>query len=103
MNDAKPEESKNYQIYLERTTGGAELDVPASTKSNIIVAASDNPYGTVQFASPLKVNVSEDIGMVNASLVRSGGSIGQLRILFATTNVTATPGLDFAPANGGMN
>lgn len=73
-----------------------------NTKSDIIVAASDYPYGIVQFASPLKFNVSENVAAVNLSLIRTGGMTGQLQVSFSTSSATATPGLDFTPEKGGM-
>ena len=102
LDDATPEESKKYQIYLERTSGGAELDVPMNTKSEITVAASDNPYGIVQFARPVIFNVSESVGTVNLSLTRTGGTIGQLSVMFLTSSSTSTPAMDFTPASGGL-
>ena len=101
LDDGTPEESKIYQIYLERTTGGAELDVPANTRSSITVAASDNPYGTIRFVAPFRFNVSESAGAVNLSLTRFGGTIGQLRVSFTTSSATATPGIDYTPSSGG--
>ena len=102
LDDAVPEESKQYQIYLERTTGGAELDILTNVRSEITLAASDNPYGIVQFTLPVTFNVSENIGTFNLSLTRTGGAVGQLSVMFTTSSSTATPAVDFAPANGGL-
>ena len=102
LDDATPEESKKYQVFLERTTGGAELDILTNTRSEITLAASDNPYGIVQFALPVTFNVSESIGTFNLSLIRTGGTIGQLNVMLTTSRSTATPAVDFAPANGGL-
>ena len=95
-----PEESKKYQLYLERATGGAELDIPANTKVEITVAASDNPYGMVQFVDSLPLNVTENAGHINISATRTGGLIGRLQVMFTTTNAGAVPGVDFMPTSG---
>ena len=86
---------------MERTSGGAELDIPANTRANITVASSDHPYGTVQFSLPLRFNVSESAGRVNVTVTRTGGQIGQLHVSYTSTGSTATPGVDFSPVQGG--
>ncbi len=100
--DDKPEESELYVLTLDSTTGGAELDTSANaTKSFITVVASEEPYGTIQFQPPYAINVSESAGHINLTLTRSGGVIGQLRVRYATSSTTASPGTDFSPRNGG--
>ena len=48
----------------------------------VIVAASDDPHGVVQFATPLVKSLPEDSGTVDVMLLRSGGLVGTLLVNF---------------------
>eukprot|EP00794_Sanderia_malayensis_P009868 gene9868-10878_t len=95
------EESSVYELSLTAVTGGAEFDTSINaTKSFITVAASEQPYGVIQFISALPINVSENAGYVNLTIIRSIGFIGRVRVMYATSSNTATPGIDFSPTHG---
>lgn len=59
----------------------ARVDVNA-TAVEIIVPASNNPFGTVEFASSDPITAPEGGGPVQVNVARSGGLIGALRVNF---------------------
>ena len=84
------------------TASGTSIDPSVKARiASITVAASDDPFGIIQFQSPLIRNVSEDIGFVNLTVIRSGGSIGQLSVNYSVTSTTATQGMDYESLGSG--
>ena len=65
------------------------------------MVASDDPYGIVEFQSATPLNVSEDIGFVNLTVLRNGGSIGQLSVNYSVSSDTATEGADYESFGSG--
>lgn len=65
------------------------------------MVASDDPYGIVEFQSTTPLNVSEDIGFVNLTVLRNGGSIGQLSVNYSVSSDTATEGADYESFGSG--
>ena len=72
----------------------ARLDVNASSVE-VIVPASNNPHGSVQFASSNPVVTSEGAMPVQLNLVRTNGLIGALRINYAVLPDSASE-MDFS-------
>lgn len=67
--DSTPELTKAYRFQLEAISGGARLDSnPEATVSTLIVTASDNPHGKIQFAVS-QTRVSESVGKVSVAAV----------------------------------
>ena len=64
--------------------------------------ASDDPYGLIEFQSASTLNVSEDVGFVNLTVVRNGGSIGDLSVNYSVSSTTATQGTDYESFGSGM-
>ena len=97
--DALPELSKTFTLTLETIQGGARFDAdPKSTTATLLVAASDNPYGVVQFVSPFTRNVLEGVGQVSLGVERVFGSFGRLRINCTTNGsqpIAAAYGSDY--------
>eukprot|EP00118_Oscarella_pearsei_P022727 m.265821 g.265821 ORF g.265821 m.265821 type:complete len:6112 (+) comp40493_c2_seq23:779-19114(+) len=98
--DSTPELSRTFTLNLERVLGGARLDTdPEALSATLLVAASDNPHGIVQFSSPFTRTVSEGIGRVTLGLTRLFGSFGTLRVNFTTNGsqpIMATDGSDYS-------
>ena len=65
------------------------------------MVASDDPYGIVEFHSATPLNVSEDFGFVNLTVLRNGGSIGQLSVNYSVSSDTATEGADYESFGSG--
>ena len=72
---------------------------PAGNTSEFSRCTHGSTSGTVQFSSAT-YGAIEDIGTLNISLVRSGGSAGSLTVNYATGGGTATAGQDYMPASG---
>ena len=80
----------------------AELDPSQSArKATVTVVASDDPYGIIEFQSASPQNVSEDVGFVNLTVVRDGGSIGHLSVNYNVSSATATKGVDYESFGSG--
>ena len=72
----------------------ARLDVNASSV-DVIVPASNNPHGSVQFASSTPITTSEGAMPLQISLARTNGLIGALRVNFTATLNSANE-MDFS-------
>ena len=60
----------------------------SSDQIEITVRASDNPHGTVDFASTA-ATTTEDVGVVTLNIVRLQGLVGDLRVNISTVAMTA--------------
>lgn len=101
--DSTAEELALYSFSL---TGASQtvLDPSQSARTaQITVVASDDPYGIIEFQSASTRNVSEDIGFVNLTVVRNGGSIGDLSVNYSVSSTTATEGTDYESFGSGMS
>ncbi|XP_068693739.1 adhesion G-protein coupled receptor V1-like isoform X3 [Montipora foliosa] len=94
-NDSIAEQLAMYVFRLTRSNV-VELDPSQSAReATITVVASDDPFGIIEFQSPSYLNISEDVGFVNLTVVRNGGSIGELRVNYNISSDTATHGVDY--------
>jgi hypothetical protein len=75
---------------------GAFLDTAQTTSTLNITAAAE---GTLQFSSPT-YSVSGNGGIATITVNRVGGSAGTVSVDFATTDGTATAGVDYRPVSG---
>ena len=83
MNDSTPE---NHEIFTVRlsdpiTTGisptGAATLVPGDSTATVVIGASDEPHGIIEFAPQSQpIRVTENVGTVDLRLVRIMGNIG---------------------------
>lgn len=97
--------AEELAVYSFSLLGASEtvLDPSASARqAQITVVASDDPYGIIEFQSASSLNVSEDIGFVNLTVVRNGGSIGDLSLNYSVSSTTATKGVDYESFGSGM-
>ncbi len=83
LSDEIPEVRRSFSLQI-LSTSIARIDLNA-TAVEIIIPASNNPHGTVQFASSALISTSEETGSVNIGVVRSGGLNGYIRINFTIT------------------
>lgn len=100
--DSTPEELAVYNFAL---TGSAQTSLDplqSARRAQITVVASDDPYGIIEFQSASMRNVSEDVGFVNLTVVRNGGSIGELSVNYSVSSTTATKGSDYDSFGNGM-
>lgn len=97
--------------------GNAPIDVtlpaPLGTGRVLTATATDPNGNTSEFSAgePVGVNgnlqfsvssmlVNEDVGLVNVTVLRKGGSTGTLTIDYATTDGSATAGHDYTSTSG---
>lgn len=73
----------------------------SARQAQITVVASDDPYGIIEFQSASSLNVSEDVGFVNLTVLRNGGSIGNLLVNYSVSSNTATKGVDYESFGSG--
>ncbi len=100
--DSTAEELAVYSFSL-LNANPAVLDPSQNAKTaQITVVASDDPYGIIEFQSASTRNVSEDVGFVNLTVVRNGGSIGDLSVNYSISSTTATEGTDYESFGTGM-
>ena len=84
--DALAEGDETFTMVL----GGAYVGTP----STATVTITDDPPGTIQFASPT-YSVNESDGSVTLQVTRVGGSQGQITATIQTFDGTATIGADY--------
>lgn len=101
--DSTAEEIAVYSFTLLGKIGETALDAAQSARqARITVVASDDPYGIIEFQSASSLNVTEDVGFVNLTVVRNGGSIGDLSVNYSVSSTTATKGVDYESFGSGI-
>lgn len=100
--DSTAEELAVYSFSLLGASETVLDPSPSARQAQITVVASDDPYGIIEFQSASSLNVSEDIGFVNLTVVRNGGSIGDLSLNYSVSSTTATKGVDYESFGSGM-
>ena len=92
-----------YVFRLTRSNVVELQPLQSAREATITVVASDDPFGIIEFQSPSYLNISEDVGFVNLTVVRNGGSIGELRVNYSISSDTATHGVDYGTFGEGEN
>jgi uncharacterized delta-60 repeat protein len=64
-----------------------------------LTISNDNSYGTLQFSAPSYL-VNENGGYATITVIRTGGAAGSVSVNYATTNGTATNGVNYFATNG---
>lgn len=102
-NDGTAEPNENFTVTLSGPTLGAELGTQASTTVTITDDDIAGTPGVLSFAVAQEA-LGEAAGTVNVSVVRTGGTTGQVTVDFAASVVAgaqaATPGSDFSLVAG---
>ena len=89
LNEGFVEGTKSFRVILSNPTGGALL----GARTNVPVSISDNDVGIqFQFAA---YSVAENAGAVLIGVVRGDDGTIPVTVDFATTDLTATNGLDY--------
>lgn len=94
LNEGFVEGTQTFRVLLSNPTGGAVLGSPTSAT----VLITDNDAG-IQFQSAT-YSVTEDAGAVVIRVVRGDDAPFPVSVDFATSDLTATNGLDYAATNG---
>ena len=100
--DSTAEELALYSFTLDGASSTVLDPSQSAVTAKITVVASDDPYGIIEFQSASTLNVSEDVGFVNLTVVRNGGSIGDLSVNYSVSSTTATQGTDYESFRSGM-
>jgi len=92
LNEGFVEGTKSFRVILSNPTGGALL----GARTNVPVSITDNDVGIqFQFAA---YSVAENAGAVLIGVVRGDDGTIPVTVDFATSNLTATSGLDYSGA-----
>ncbi|XP_032809135.2 adhesion G-protein coupled receptor V1 isoform X2 [Petromyzon marinus] len=100
LDDDIPELQQTFQLKLVMANGGARVNSQADS-AEIFLAGSDYPHGKFHFSQDL-IHMSEAAPLANASVVRDGGSLGYVRLLYLTVPGTATEGRDYERLHGDL-
>lgn len=99
--DTDPEEEKQFFFTLSNPTGGATLG--EITQATVRILDDDvHPGGEMRF-SESAYSVSEDGGTIQIPVQRTGASAGASSVDYATSDGTATAGVDYVAASGTLN
>ena len=99
--DSTAEELAVYSFSLRGASDTVLNPSQSAQQAQITVVASDDPYGIIEFQSASSLNVSEDVGFVNLTVLRNGGSIGNLLVNYSVSSNTATKGDDYESFGSG--
>ncbi|XP_075069096.1 adhesion G-protein coupled receptor V1 [Mixophyes fleayi] len=121
LDDEIPELAEHFRVTLTQAvsadgkvgstpTSGASID-PYKSSEDVTISASDHPYGLLQFSVdppprpgdnmtiPAKsvptIKVKEEIGQVKLLVVRAQGLLGQIRVQYKTSPLTAFSPRDY--------
>jgi hypothetical protein len=87
----------SLKIALQDNGGTANGGINTSATQTFNITVQDG--GELQFNSPTFA-IAEDGGNAVITVTRTGGSAGEARVNYATTNGTATAGQDYTSASG---
>ena len=99
--DSTAEELAVYSFSLLGASNTVLDPSQSARQGQITVVASDDPYGIIEFQSASSLNVSEDVGFVNLTVIRNGGSIGDLLVNYSISSNAATVGVDYESFGSG--
>lgn len=99
LDDTDAELPETFQVLLDRPTGGAALGFPSSAT---VTMQDDEVARTTFNFEAATFTVSELEGMATITVVRSEPAIGCVQVRYSTGPGTATPGLDYQPADGAL-
>jgi hypothetical protein len=95
----------NVTVPMPLGAGRSVTATATDADGNTSEFSAGNPAGSignVQF-SVGSINVQEDLGVLNVTVLRQGGSIGPLTVDFATADGTAIAGQDYTSASGTLS
>lgn len=99
LNDDAPETAKDFSITLSNPTPAASVALLDPTSSTITIADDDS---IIEMDAPT-LSVDEDGGTVTVSATRSGAALGPASVTIATSDGTATSGIDYDQTMAGLS
>ena len=75
---------------------------PGSLTNATLTILNDNSSGTLQFSAP-SYTVNEDGGQATITVIRTGGAVGTASVQYATSDGTATNGLNYTGATNTLS
>jgi hypothetical protein len=92
--------NKNLTLGIKNPTGGVGIVGPASVSLSIIDDETIQ-VATGSFRIPqTSMRVSENDGKATVTITRVGGANGTVKVSYATSGGTATPGSDYTAVSG---
>ncbi len=94
-----------YGIALADLNGNGSLDIVTANKNNLQNCEfflNDTPVNTLEFQSAT-FSRAEGGGTATITVTRTGGNTGAVSVQYATSDGTATDGLDYTAASGTLN
>jgi uncharacterized delta-60 repeat protein len=96
IDDSSVEPDETISLRLSNATGGALYGL---TNATLSIIDNDFQSGRVNFSSTTYATNENSVNAV-ITVTRTGGSLGQLSVNFATSNLTAIAGVNYTSATG---
>ena len=97
INDNLPNGNQNFTAQLSNPTGGAKIGTNAAANTATFTVLDDE--SSLAFSNAT-YTVSEGVGALTLTVVRTGPKVTPAGVSFATVNGSATAGIDFRATNG---
>ena len=88
-----------FSINLSNPVGGVSLGQPNTVQISIIENENKPPAGSLEFSGS-NYAIAEDANMLIVTVNRLGGSAGEVSVNYASADLTAIDGSDYAAVNG---
>ncbi|WP_455209182.1 Calx-beta domain-containing protein [Kaarinaea lacus] len=99
LDDSVYEGDENFGIGLSNVTGGASLGSINNAAITIVENESVPPAGSLHFGMA-NYSVIENAGNALITVVRTGGSFGEVTVNYVTGDGTASAGSDYSATSG---
>ena len=96
LNNLTNDGPRTVNLALTEFGGGA---LPGARDTAVLTIINDDTPGTIQFSASA-YNVSEAAEAAIVTVTRSGGTMGDIRVQYATSDGTAHDGQDYQAASG---
>jgi hypothetical protein len=103
IDDNVIENTETFTVRFKPGTETGTEGLPTIGASTATVSIQDNDESSAGELSILDTNVSEDAGLINVTVTRTGGSDGAASVNYATADGTALAGSDYTATNGTLN
>ena len=97
--DSIYEGDETFSINLSNPLGGASLVQPNTAQISIIENENKPAAGSLEFSGSNYV-IAEDANMLIITVNRTGGSAGEVTVNYASNDLTAIDGSDYAAVSG---
>ena len=94
--------SRNFNIKLSNTGGGATLGSPSSATATINGSGATAAAGTMSLSAST-YTVAQNAGSVKITVNRASGSTGAVSVRYATANGSAVSGSDYYARSGTLS